>query len=261
MPETGSGASPAFIISRVPFRDNDLILGLMTRGDGPVSVIARSARNSRRRFFGVLDFFIVLDVVRSPGRGGLDVLVGAEPLRFFPGIHESLERLQAGQSILQAVRNVSRDAPFGPGMFDRLVESFGELEKAPSAAAHMILLETVFALSGELGHAPVDGKCPLCGLAKTAFSINGDGIFACRECCRPTGGCVCQVSFGQSLDAGLYERPVFTMAGGDPPGPADVSMIVEAVVAGITGHHSPGGGPDGDQPDEDKGQHRQGQHW
>lgn len=259
MSESGVRTSPAFITSKVPFRDNDLILGLMTRNEGPVSVIARSARNSRRRFAGLLDFFIVLDASWAPGRGSLDGLVGVEPIRFFPGIYESLERLQAGQSILQAIRNVSRDAPLGAAIFDQLMRSFGELELASSETAHLVLLDAVFALSVEVGHAPVDGICPLCGRAETTFVIDRDGIFACRGCCQRAGAGDCVVTFGGLREPMVSVGPVFKVAGGATPGPADVSMIVESILAGITGHHSSRNGPECDQAYPEHGKDRQGQ--
>jgi len=70
-----SFSTPAIVLRRIDFGDYDLILNFFTLNIGKISVIAKSAKKSVKRFAGVLEPFSVLEVVCSSGRGkGLPVL-------------------------------------------------------------------------------------------------------------------------------------------------------------------------------------------
>lgn len=70
-----SFSTPAIVLRRIDFGDYDLIINFFTLNKGKISVIAKSAKKSVKRFSGVLEPFSVLEVVCSSGRGkGLPVL-------------------------------------------------------------------------------------------------------------------------------------------------------------------------------------------
>ena len=63
------------ILRRLEYGDSDLILSLITRDKGKISVIAKSAKKSTKRFGGLLELFSLLDIVCTTGKGkGLAVL-------------------------------------------------------------------------------------------------------------------------------------------------------------------------------------------
>jgi DNA repair protein RecO (recombination protein O) len=162
MPE--SFESEALVLDRIPYREGDLILTLLTRDQGLVSVMARSGRNSRKRFGGVLDLFTVFRARWSAtGRGGLSVLNGADPVLQYPGIFESFERLQTGQALLVMTRDLLRDAPVGEGAFERVVGAFAALEGAMPDRAHVVVPAHAIGLLEEMGHGPSSRRCPDCG--------------------------------------------------------------------------------------------------
>lgn len=67
--------TPAIILRRVEYGDYDLILTLLTRTNGKISVIAKSAKKSVKRFAGILEPFSILNVICTKGRSkGLPVL-------------------------------------------------------------------------------------------------------------------------------------------------------------------------------------------
>jgi DNA repair protein RecO (recombination protein O) len=71
-----SFSTPAIVLRRIDFGDYDLIINFFTLNKGKISVIAKSAKKSVKRFSGVLEPFSVLEVVCSSGRGkGLPVLL------------------------------------------------------------------------------------------------------------------------------------------------------------------------------------------
>ncbi|MBW1745923.1 MAG: DNA repair protein RecO [Deltaproteobacteria bacterium] len=60
-----SFSTPAIVLRRIDFGDYDLIVSFFTLNKGKISVIAKSAKKSVKRFSGVLEPFSVLEVVCS----------------------------------------------------------------------------------------------------------------------------------------------------------------------------------------------------
>jgi DNA repair protein RecO (recombination protein O) len=68
-------STPAVLIRRLDYGDFDLIITFLTLERGKLTVIAKSAKRSVRRFSGLLELFYSLDIVVDMGRGkGLPVL-------------------------------------------------------------------------------------------------------------------------------------------------------------------------------------------
>lgn len=61
-------STPAIMIRRLDFGDYDLILTFLTLNQGKLTVIAKSAKKSVKRFGGLLELFYVLDMVCSRSR-------------------------------------------------------------------------------------------------------------------------------------------------------------------------------------------------
>ena len=71
-------SSPAILIRRLEYGDFDLIITFLTYQHGKMTVIAKSAKRSTKRFSGVLELFSLLDIVVSrSNRKGLPVLTEA----------------------------------------------------------------------------------------------------------------------------------------------------------------------------------------
>lgn len=85
--------TPAILLRRVQFGDNDLIITLFTLNNGKISAIAKSAKKSVKRFSGILELFYILQVVCRPGRGrGMPVLQEASLLKPFSGIRSGIRQ-------------------------------------------------------------------------------------------------------------------------------------------------------------------------
>ncbi len=182
--------SPALVLDRIPYRDRDLILTLLTREAGIVSAIARGARGSSRRYAGSLDLFVVISARWRSGRASLASLAGADVLRQFPGVFERLDRLEAGQAMLVLARDLARDAPAGASMFDRLVAAFELLDRAPIGRVFEGVIDLAVALLEDLGHPVVGAHCPRCRrvLGGTGTVLASDGTVVCSDCGRRVTG-------------------------------------------------------------------------
>jgi len=84
-------ATPAVLLRRVDYGDFDLILTLFTETTGKISVIAKHAKKSKKRFAGVLELFTVLKITcQASRRKGLPVLQEALLEEPFAAIRENM---------------------------------------------------------------------------------------------------------------------------------------------------------------------------
>ncbi len=86
-------SSPAIMLRRVDFGDYDLIVTFLSLRKGKISVIAKAAKKSTKRFSGVLEIFSLLEVVCSTGsKSGLPILQEATLVQPFPGIRSNIKK-------------------------------------------------------------------------------------------------------------------------------------------------------------------------
>lgn len=224
IPSMETPESPALVLDRIPYRDRDLILTLLTRDAGIVSAMARGARGSSRRYAGALDLFVVIAARWRPSGASLATLAGADVVRQFPGVFESLERLEAGQAMLVLVRDLARDAPAGATMFDHLVAAFEALDQAPDGQAFAGVIDLAVSLLEDLGHPVVGSHCPRCRrvLKGPGAVLASDGTVVCGACGRLVMGVPADVLVGPR----------------DPSDPLDrdrVLKLTAALVSGVLG--------------------------
>ena len=71
-------SSPAILLRRMDYGDFDVIITFFTLQRGKLSLIAKAAKKSTKRFAGILELFSVLELVVAAGRGrGLSLHSGA----------------------------------------------------------------------------------------------------------------------------------------------------------------------------------------
>lgn len=177
-------STTALLLDRVPYAEKDLVVTLLTKDYGLISAVAHSARGSRHRFVGGLDYFVVFGVTLTRSRRGLASLTATEPVRQFPGIFEDFERLRIGQGMLLLARDLLCDAPSGPDAFEHVVTSLARLEVVSSERASEALLRLCLELLADIGHPPTTGRCPECNGAYTdqRAVLRFDGLLLCRSC-------------------------------------------------------------------------------
>ena len=86
-------SSPAIMLRATEHGDFDKIITFFTLKQGKISVIAKGAKKSIKRFAGVLELFSVLNLVYSFGRGrGLPILKEASVVHPFERIRTNITR-------------------------------------------------------------------------------------------------------------------------------------------------------------------------
>ena len=84
-------STPAILLRRSVYGDYDLIVTFLTVSKGKLTVIAKNAKKSRKRFAGLLELFSLLDIDCRPPKGqGMPVLEAAKLDNPFSGIRESI---------------------------------------------------------------------------------------------------------------------------------------------------------------------------
>jgi DNA repair protein RecO (recombination protein O) len=88
-----SFSTPAIMLRRIDFGDYDLIITFLSLKNGKISIIAKSAKKSVKRFSGALELFSILDLVcRTTRKKGLPILEEAALKLPFSGIRGNVNK-------------------------------------------------------------------------------------------------------------------------------------------------------------------------
>lgn len=169
------------IIKRAPFKENDMLLTVLTAEKGKINVLARGLRKSRRDLSGYQTLaYAELEIF--DGRG-LAVVDDAEVCEAFEGLRKDIERLALAQYFADAVAFVTTDKG-EPELLRLLLNSLALLSEAKT---DKLVVKTVFELRFALeeGFAPSGGCCALCGKNPSVWSFS-QGLL-CEECAHKDG--------------------------------------------------------------------------
>lgn len=183
-----SFATTAILLRRVDFRDYDLIIHFYTLNKGKLSVIAKSAKKSTKRFAGILELFSVLDIVCSKGRGrGLPVLTEAIIKHPFANIRSNIIKTAYASYWAELINECMEEAQKQHQifyLFRHVLEAL-DLGQIPAAALSIIFQIRFMTISGL---RPNLSSCSICqteiGQTKEnnfAFDI-GKGGLVCSGC-------------------------------------------------------------------------------
>jgi len=180
--------TPALLLRRINYGDHDLIINLFTLDRGKVSVIAKAAKKSVKRFGGILELFSALEAVIKPGRGkGLPVLQEATLVNPYANIRSDVVKTAYASYWAELVNAWMEEYDRQDLIFNLLGHVFTELDRgARETRALSVLFQIRFMTLS--GLAPNLSKCSRCGLdfEKVAsreiyFSLSGGGI-VCGGC-------------------------------------------------------------------------------
>lgn len=173
------------IARMVSYGDYDLILTLLTTTQGKISVVARRAKRSRRRYGGGLDLFIIgrahLKSQYQSGMFYLEQFEGKDDLGSL--IRGDIIKVAQGSYILEIARELWPEGQPEPLGF-RIVEKTLRL-LAKSQSTPMLLRAFELKILEALGLAPLLNRCACCA-ARTIFPYAqydpAQGGMICRRC-------------------------------------------------------------------------------
>ena len=162
MTETSVQLQPAYILQHRNYRETSLILDVLTRDYGRISLLAKGVRNARSRTLGLLQPFVSL-TVSYVGRADLKNLTSVESVRVGPGLTGLA--LYCGFYLNELVVHFLHKFDPHPELFDHYCECLAQLaggktmEAALRRFEYHLLAQTGYGLQLEhdfVSQRPVD---------------------------------------------------------------------------------------------------------
>lgn len=190
-------ASRAFLVRAQDMGEADRRLVFFTESSGVLTVAAKSARKSRKRFGGTLQKYLLLDIAWTDRGGGMPLLTSASLVESFWDIVEAWEKVRHADYILELASGVFPQPGPKPKAFAllfRLLSALSSGEKPESAARKA---EAAFLSLG--GWGPALAGCRKCGreagggprkgAERLSFRfVASEGGLHCGKCAPPGGG-------------------------------------------------------------------------
>jgi DNA repair protein RecO (recombination protein O) len=224
-------STPAILIRRTEYGDYDLVVTFFSLSSGKLSLIAKSAKKSAKRFAGVLELFSEVDIVGNSGRNrGMAVLQEATLKEPFPGIRATVAKTAYASYWAELVGNWMEEHVALPELFHLLHHALGGLNQGvvPEAALSILFQMRFLKLSG---HSPNLEACVVC--RRELDTIRHDtltaevakGGIACP-------GCVPLTADQQRMSKGTAKQLLW-VAGGDLARAARMKFTAQAVREGL----------------------------
>jgi DNA repair protein RecO (recombination protein O) len=186
-------SSSAIMLRAIDHGDYDKIVTCFTLEQGKISVIAKGAKKSMKRFAGVLEIFSLLNIVWSYGRGrGLPILTEAAVVRPFEQIRTSIIRTAYASYWCELVSLWMEEGQKQPGVY-HLLEYL--LDRLNSGGLSEPILHVTFQLHfmATSGFSPGLVRCTICGTsvedfqrAAVTFDVRRGGV-VCEKCSQGRG--------------------------------------------------------------------------
>jgi len=181
-------STPAIMLRRIDFGDYDLIITFFSLNRGKVSVIAKSAKKSTKRFSGILELFSVLNIVCSSGRGkGLPVLQEAALKHPFSRIRADIKKTAYASYWTELVKEWIEEGKKQAQLYHLLQYVLGELDRGytPEAVLSILFQIRFMAISG---YNPNLRQCSICRTqleeiekSSVIFDLSRGGL-VCERC-------------------------------------------------------------------------------
>lgn len=187
-------SSPAILLRRLDYGDFDLILTFLSLERGKISLIAKSAKKSTKRFGGILELFSLIEIVGSSGRGrGLPILQEAMLQSSFSTIRDDIEKTAYASYWCELINKWVEENRKEAHLYHLLKHVLGQLDSGAAVAAELAILFQMRLLNLS-GHKPNLKQCAQCQKHlesfrrdRVVFDIARGGIL-CDACTAGAGG-------------------------------------------------------------------------
>ncbi|MGD8343615.1 MAG: DNA repair protein RecO [Desulfobacterales bacterium] len=186
--------TPAILLRRLDYGDYDLILTFLSLQRGKISLIAKSAKKSIKRFAGTLELFSLIEVVGSTNkRGGLPVLQEATLKSPYSAIRSNIEKTAYASYWCELIYNWLEEYQQQAPIYYLLKYVLGELSSGVSTPAELSVLFQMRLLYLS-GHRPNLSECAKChrkietiDTQQVIFDVTR-GAILCQGCTSGSGG-------------------------------------------------------------------------
>lgn len=204
--------TPALVLHGADYLESSRIFRLLTRDAGVLSVIARGARNSGKRFGKALDLFAggTAEIQTRPGRD-MQTLTGFDVQRSHVALAMDPARFAGAAAIAETVLRCVLDDP-APAVHDLIEETLGRLERSAAEEVDSQVLRSLWRLLALTGSAPAVDECVMCGRtlapgADSLFSHAAGGVLCAGCAVRARGARRLPAAALDALRSWLEDRP------------------------------------------------------
>ncbi|MGD9013393.1 MAG: DNA repair protein RecO [Desulfobacterales bacterium] len=186
-------STPAILLRRLDYGDFDLILTFLSLQRGKISLIAKSAKKSKKRFAGVLELFSLIDIVVSTGkRRGLPILQEAALKSAYSTIRNDIQKTAYASYWCELLHNWLEDNQKQAQLYYLLKYALDQLDRGVVTAAELSVLFQMRLLYLS-GHRPNLQQCARC--RKNLETIEAQqvifdmtkGTILCHDCASGSG--------------------------------------------------------------------------
>ncbi|MEO8162691.1 MAG: DNA repair protein RecO [Ilumatobacteraceae bacterium] len=169
----------AVVLRNYKLGESDRIIVMMTSEHGKVRAVAKGIRKTKSRFGARLEPLSHVDVQLYKGRN-LDIVTQVELVSSSFLLHQDLDRLLQGISMLEAVDQIAMDRVPAPYLYRMLVGAINELARH---ASPIVLAAFYWKLLAAEGVTPEINRCVGCRIDGdlVAFDLLEGGA-QCRSC-------------------------------------------------------------------------------
>jgi DNA repair protein RecO (recombination protein O) len=197
-----SVSTPAILLKRVAYGDFDLIPTFFSLNRGKISLMAKSAVKSKKRFGGILEPFSALQIVYTTPRGkGLPILQEASLIHPFSNIRQDMARTAHGSYMAELLYDWTEEGQGHEPLYDLFLYILGELDKPEAMAGELSILFQMRFMSIS-GFQPGLSACVGCGtptdrMVQKVFAMDlKKGGLLCDQCRRSGAGSTLPLSRG-----------------------------------------------------------------
>jgi DNA repair protein RecO (recombination protein O) len=178
-------STPAILLRRLDYGDFDVIITFFTLKRGKLSLIAKSAKKSTKRFAGVLELFSEVQILAGAGRGkGLPVLQEAVLKQPFSAIRADFRKTAYASYWSELIHNWIEDNFKQVALYHLFEHVLYELDSGKMVPSGLNILFQMRFLTLS-GHRPNLSHCSLCRLELE--NIKNDNITVNLQ----RGGIIC----------------------------------------------------------------------
>lgn len=187
-------STPAILLRRLDYGDFDLILTFLTLERGKISLIAKSAKKSTKRFAGILELFSLMEIVGSTGKGrGLPVLQEAALISPYSTIRSDIRKTAYASYWCELLNHWVEENQKQASLYYLLKHALSQLDGgSPASAETSIFFQMrLLCLSG---HSPRLSHCGRCRKDLEAIQSNSvvfhiaKGAILCDGCTTGAAG-------------------------------------------------------------------------
>jgi DNA repair protein RecO (recombination protein O) len=183
----------AIVLHTADYLESSRLLRLLTREAGVLSVVARGARSSKKRFGSAVDLFAEgqAQIQVKPGRD-LHALNGFDVSHARTGLATDLARFTAASTVSEVVARVIHDES-APQIYKTVAAGLERLETHPTESLIGETVGMLWHLLAETGYRPSIDQCAECqrtiGMDESARFVVPLGGVICAACSQlaPTG--------------------------------------------------------------------------